>query len=191
MGQSKAWLLFDGEPMLLRVVRRVAEVVTPVVVVAAPEQEIPALPEDVTVVRDAQPQRGPLQGLCAGLEALQGQCDAAFLSSCDVPFLQPAWIRQLIALLGDWHIAIPFVEGRYHPLAAVYRLDVLQHVQRLLAEDRLRPLFLLDMVPTRTVTAAEVAEVDPDWQTLRNLNTPTDYHSALETLNQPRNEECH
>src|SRR5438477_6955029 len=75
MGQPKAWLPFGPERMLPRVVRLLSEVVAPVVVVAAPDQEVPPLPPDVAVVRDAQPQRGPLQGLCAGLEALQGRCE--------------------------------------------------------------------------------------------------------------------
>lgn len=186
MGQPKAWLPFDGELLLPRVVRLASEVVAPVVIVAAPDQEVPPLPSAVSVVRDARPQRGPLQGLCAGLEALQGRCDAAFLSSCDVPFLRPAFIRRLIELLGDRRIAVPFVEDRHHPLAAVYRLDVLGEVQRLLAADRLRPVFLFDAVATRVVEAAELGEADPGLRTLCNLNTPTDYEAALQAeLNQP------
>src|SRR5438132_1025759 len=88
MGRAKAWLPFAGEIMLPRVTRLVGEAVEPVVVVAAPEQELPALPPGVTVVRDAERDRGPLQGLAAGLTALAGRADAAFLSSCDVPFLK-------------------------------------------------------------------------------------------------------
>jgi molybdopterin-guanine dinucleotide biosynthesis protein A len=179
MGRPKAWLPFGDELLLPRVVRLASEVVAPVVVVAAPDQEVPPLPPDVAVVRDAQPGRGPLQGLCAGLEALAGRCDAAFLSSCDVPFLRPAFIRRLIELLGDDRIAVPHVEGRHHPLAAVYRLGVLDEVRRLLAADRLRPVFLFDAVPTRVVTAAELAAADPDLRTLCNLNTPADYEAAV------------
>src|SRR5215472_10050859 len=72
MGRPKAWLPFDGEPMLVRVVRRLGEAVGPLVVVAAPGQDVPPLPADVEVVRDEVAGRGPLQGLQAGLEALRG-----------------------------------------------------------------------------------------------------------------------
>jgi molybdopterin-guanine dinucleotide biosynthesis protein A len=34
-------------------------------------------------------------------------------------------------------------------------------------------------VPTRVVEEAELADVDPTLQTLRNLNTPEDYEAAL------------
>jgi molybdopterin-guanine dinucleotide biosynthesis protein A len=37
-------------------------------------------------------------------------------------------------------------------------------------------------VPTRVVEPAELADVDPTLQTLRNLNTPADYEAALRDL---------
>jgi molybdopterin-guanine dinucleotide biosynthesis protein A len=182
MGQPKAWLPFAGEIMLPRVVRLLGAVVTPVVVVAAPDQEVPPLPPDVAIVRDEEKGRGPLQGLAAGLQALRGQVDAAYLSSCDVPFLQPAFVHRLIDLLGEHAICVPRVGDYHHPLAAVYRLEVAEAVARLLAEDRLRPFFLFEAVSTRVVEAAELADVDPTFQTLRNLNTPEDYAAALGSI---------
>lgn len=179
MGRPKAWLPFAGEIMLPRVVRLLREVVEPVVVVAAPSQDVPPLPAEVVVVRDEEQGRGPLQGLAAGLAALHGRADAAYLSSCDVPFLRPAFVGRLIALLGDNAICVPRVGDYHHPLAAVYRLVVEDTVRCLLAENRLRPFFLFEAVPTLVVEAAELADVDPTFQTLRNLNTPEEYEAAL------------
>lgn len=179
MGRPKAWLPFGGEIMLPRVVRLLSEVVHPVAVVAAPDQAVPPVSSDVQIVQDEEKGRGPLQGLAAGLAALGGEAEAAYLSSCDVPFLKPAFVRRLIELLGDHAICVPRVGGYHHPLAAVYRLEVAGAVTRLLAEDRLRPFFLFETVPTRVVEARELADVDPTFQTLRNLNTPQDYEAAL------------
>lgn len=182
MGQPKAWLPFGDEIMLPRVVRLLSEVVSPVVVVAAPDQDVPRLPESVAVVRDEERGRGPLEGLAAGLAALEGKADAGYLSSCDVPFLQPAFVRRLIGLLGDAEVCVPRVGEYHHPLAAVYRLSVAGPVRRLLAEGRLRPVFLFEVVPTRVVEAPELADVDSTFQTLRNLNTPEEYEAALRAL---------
>lgn len=179
MGRPKAWLPLGGEVLLQRVVRLVGEAVQPVVVVAAPQQEVPPLPAAVRLVRDEEKGRGPLEGLAAGLAALQGHVDAAYLSSCDVPFLKPAFIRRLVELIGDRSICVPHVGEYHHPLAAVYRLDVLAAVRRLLAQDRLRPFFLFQELPTRVVSAAELADVDPTFDSLRNLNTPADYDEAV------------
>jgi molybdopterin-guanine dinucleotide biosynthesis protein A len=179
MGRPKAWLPFAGEIMLPRIVRLVSEVVAPVVVVAAPEQDVPPLPAEVEVVRDPERGRGPLAGLAAGLAALGGKAEVAYLSSCDVPFLRPGFVRRMIELLGEHQICVPDVGGHRHPLAAVYRLEVAPVVERLLAEDRLRPAFLFGEVATRFVTAEELADVDEALASLRNLNSPEEYEAAL------------
>jgi molybdenum cofactor guanylyltransferase len=179
MGRPKAWLPFGGEAMLGRVVRLLGEVVSPIVVVAAPGQDVPPLPGDVAVVRDEEEGRGPLQGLAAGLAALEGRADAAYLSSCDVPLLRPAFVRRLVELLGDQAVCVPRVGDYHHPLAAVYRVGVRDAVRDLLQARRLRPVFLFESVPTRVVAADELAAADPDFATLRNLNTPDEYEKAL------------
>ena len=115
MGRPKEWLPFAGETLLARVVRLMREAVSPIVVVAAREQELPELPPDVRIVRDEEGGRGPLQGLATGLAALQGLADAAYASSCDVPFLRPAFIKRMIDLLGDHHVCVPRIGGYYHP----------------------------------------------------------------------------
>ena len=182
MGRPKAWLPFGRELMLPRVVRLLGEAVDPVVVVAAPGQDLPPLPEHIAIVRDEREGRGPLQGLAAGLKALHGRADAAYASSCDAPFLRPAFVRRLIDLMGNAVICVPRVGAHHHPLAAVYRLEAAEAVDRLLAENRLRPSFLFAAVPTRVVEADELADVDPTFQTLRNLNTPEEYEAALREL---------
>lgn len=179
MGRPKAWLPFGDETMLQRVVRILAEVVHPIVVVAAPDQDVPSLPHEVLLTRDDQKGKGPLQGLAAGMQVLSGHAEAAYLSSCDVPFLRPAFVRRMLDLLGDQDICVPHVDGYHHPLAGVYRIGIVEHVNRLLAENRLRPIFLFETVSTRIVGAHELVEVDPNLQSLRNLNTAEDYEKAL------------
>ena len=85
----------------------------------------------------------------------------------------------MIDLLGDHDIAVMEVDGFPHPLSAVYRRDTLPQVESLLAQDRLRPVFLFDAVRTRRVQPAEMTSVDPDLLTLRNLNTREEYLEAL------------
>jgi len=170
--------------MLPRVVRLLGEAVAPIVAVAAPGQETPPLLPEIEIIRDPEPGRGPLQGLAAGLEALRGRADAAYVSSCDVPFLRPAFVRRLIELFGDFAICVPEVGGYRHTLAAVYRIEAAAVAARLLAEDRLRPAFLFEEMPTRIVLPEELADVDPTFQSLRNLNTPAEYEAALRDLSQ-------
>ncbi|MBI2823602.1 MAG: molybdenum cofactor guanylyltransferase [Planctomycetia bacterium] len=191
MGLAKATLPFGSEPLVGRVVRLLSTVARPVVVVAAAGQELPWLSADVPVVHDRREARGPLEGLLAGLSALASYGDAAaagmagsvpkaaYVTGCDVPLLMPAFIERMAELLGDADVAAPYVGDRYHPLAAVYRTTVVPHIEALLAEDRLRPVFLYDRVKTRVVTEDELRAVDPALATLRNVNEPADYLAAL------------
>ena len=179
MGVPKATLPFGAETMLQRVVRLLGAVVSPIVVVAAREQSLPTLPVEVTITRDEREAKGPLEGIRAGLSALPESIDAAYITSCDVPLLVPAFVERMIDLLGDHDIAVMEIDGFPHPLSAIYRRDTLPHVESLLASDRLRPVFLFDAVRTRRVKPEEMTVVDPELRTLRNLNTPEDYRAAL------------
>ena len=181
MGRDKATLPFGPELMLQRVVRLLGEVVElqKIVVVAAPGQSLPEIPAGVTVAHDSRQERGPLEGLAAGLRALAGRADVAYATSCDVPLLVPKFVERMFELLGDHEIAVPRDGQHHHPLAAVYRVSVLAHVQKLLDADRLRPRFLFDELDTREVPVEELRSVDPQLATLENLNHPQDYLTAL------------
>ena len=101
MGSAKAWLDFHGEPLLARVVRRVASFAGVVVVVGAPEQDLPELPRDVLLVRDREHGMGPLEGLAVGLECVEKHASYAFVCTCDAPFVSEALALRLLALCED------------------------------------------------------------------------------------------
>jgi len=184
MGTSKALLPFGPETMLQRVVRLLGQIVAPIVAVAAVDQALPELPTDVIVTRDEHEGRGPLEGLRAGLKALPPHVEAAYVTSCDVPLLVPAFVQQMLGFADGYDIAVMEIDGFSHPLSAVYRRATLPHVEELLASHRLRPAFLFDAVKTRRVRPEEVT-ADPDLHTLQNLNTPEQYANALARLGEP------
>ena len=183
MGEPKEWLTLGGEPMLCRVAQQLGEVVNPIVVVAAEGQALPFLPPQVLIAHDARPDRGPLEGLRAGLQALAAQTspalDAAFVVSCDVPLLRAAFIRRMIDLLDDSaDAAVPDDGQRLHPLAGVYRLSVLKAVDGLLATDQRRLRDLCAAIRTRRVPTAELRDVDPNLASLINVNCPEELTRA-------------
>ena len=179
MGVPKATLPFGPETMLQRVVRLLSTVVDPIVVVAARDQQLPELPSGVINTVDEREQRGPLEGLRAGLKALPRSVDAAYVTSCDVPLLVPGFVTRIIELLADHDIAVMEIDGFPHPLSAIYRRSMLPQVESLLVRDKLRPVFLFDALRTRRVRPEEMVSVDPNLRTLRNLNTREDYLAAL------------
>ncbi len=180
MGQGKATLPFGREVMLTRVLRLLGEVVDPLVVVAAPTQDLPELPNSVRVARDRTEGRGPLEGLYCGLKSLPGHVDAAYVTACDVPLLQAEFARYLIEKLGRHDVVVPMEGKFYHPLAAVYRTQLVQPIADRLRRDQLRMDGLYDNVDTCRVDVEELKEVDPALRSLMNLNSPEDYQAALQ-----------
>src|SRR5215207_534326 len=145
MGVPKASLEWHGSTLLARVAGVVGSAAGPVIVVRAPGQELTALPDRVRVVDDAREGRGPLEGLRAGLGALEPPVTAAYVAAVDLPFLSPQAVRRALgALAGGGDAAVPRAGGRAYPLAAAYRPAVLPVVDALLAEGRMRMGDLLE-----------------------------------------------
>jgi molybdopterin-guanine dinucleotide biosynthesis protein A len=185
MGRDKALLPFGPDEVLLqRVVRLVGETVPlgQIVCVAAADQALPKLPDAVQVVRDAEPHHGPLAGLAAGMAAIQRRADAIFLCGCDTPHLALGFAARMFELLADHQIAAPHDGERFHPLAAVYRTDLLPLAESMLAAGERSLVSLLNCCDTRSVPVDEVRDVDPLLASLENCNTPTDFQRALAVM---------
>ena len=188
MGRPKAALEWHGSTLLRRTAQIVARATSgPVVVVRAPGQDLPELPDGILVADDPREGKGPLQGIAAGLAALAGRADLAFVSSTDLPFLHPAFIRRVLGVLAEDRtadVALPVARGYKQPLAAGYRVSLAGTAERLVKEDRLRPAFLFDECQVRVLDDAELkanpvlAALDPDLDSLLTVNTPADYDAA-------------
>jgi molybdenum cofactor guanylyltransferase len=189
MGTPKAALEWHGSTLLRRTVGVVARATGgPVVVVRASGQALPALPDSTIVVDDPREGKGPVQGIAAGLAALEGQAEAAFVTSTDLPFLHPAFIaavlRALAAPGGRPEVALPVARGYQQPLAAAYRTGLAGLAERLAKGERPRPAFLFAECDVMRLSDAALladpllAALDPDLDSLLNVNTPADYQAA-------------
>src|SRR5580700_2978726 len=199
MGTPKSALEWHGSTLLRRAVGIVARATGgPVVVVRARGQQLPPLPPGTVVVDDPREGKGPVQGIAAGLGALAEigalgalgglgwQAETAFVSSTDLPFLHPAFIRCVLrALAADGaDVALPVAGGCRQPLAAAYRVSLAETAERLVGAGRLRPAFLYDECVVTRIDEARLrrdpllAAFDPELDSARNVNSPADYRAA-------------
>jgi molybdenum cofactor guanylyltransferase len=176
MGRPKALLPFDGEPLIVHVVRRLTKIFAEAVVVAAPEQALPILP--ARLVRDEIAYQGPVSGIYHGLAA--SRKEVSFVTSCDAPFLNAALISHLLSRIVDCDVVVPYWQERYQPLHAVYRTTVAPLLKEQLERGELRPIFLYDKVRTCKVHENEISRLDPEGLSLLNMNSPEEYQRALQ-----------
>jgi len=187
MGRPKALLPFGNEPLVDHLVRRLEHKFKQVVVVAAPDQELPPLAANV--VRDEVAYQGPVGGICYGLKATSGM--AAFVTSCDAPFLNLPLISFLTSQISNHDVVVPYWQDRFQPLHAVYRRSVVPLLEEQLERGELRPIFLYDKVRTRKVGEEEIRRFDPEGLSFLNMNAPDDYAQALMLWQQRANSiEC-
>ena len=76
------------------------------------------------------------------------------------------------------------VDDQYYPLTAVYRTSVLGKVSRMVANQQLRVKDLLSQVQVCEVSSNDLRRVDPELQTLRNINTRAEYQQMLKDVEQ-------
>ena len=182
MGRPKSLLPFDGEPLIVHIVRALKRMFAEIVIVAAPDQELPDLP--AVLVRDDVAHQGPVGGIYYGLKAASGEF--CFVTSCDVPFLNPALISYLTAQISRYDVVVPFWENRFQPLHAIYRTKVLGLLKEQLDRGELRPIYLFDKVQTCKVDEDTIRRFDPEGLSFLNMNTPDDYERALQRWSELR-----
>jgi molybdopterin-guanine dinucleotide biosynthesis protein A len=181
MGRPKATLTLGGRTLLEIVATTLSQVVSPIVVAAAADQEICLSSSglDVIVVRDQEPYAGPLAALARALESLPPGVDAAYATGCDGPLLSPEWVRAVVGSLGSAEAAWVEIEGRPQPLASAYRRSAAQAARRLLAEGERRAWKLRERLASVNVDPDLLTAVDPEFDSLRNVNTPEDLEEIV------------
>ena len=166
----------DGSEAPITMVERVVSVVgqrcQPVFVVAAPGQSLPDLP--ARVVRDDVRGVGPLLATGRGLRAAaEAGAKRAFLAAADMPLLTADVIDLLEAraIELDADVVLPW-DGRDHYLAAVYRTELADQVDALVAAGERSMRALVDRVDAQRI-------VIPESRSLINLNSDADLRTLL------------
>lgn len=181
MGQDKATLLIDGEPLLLRIARLMRSIVADLAVIGPPERA--TLVPDTPVIPDRWPDCGPLGGIATALQSsLSGE--VIVVVGCDMPFLNPALLRHLITLAPNVDAVVARLDGQAHPLHAVYQRRCLPLLEAQLAAGDLRVHRFLTQIKVCYVEPPELTQFDPTHLSTFNSNTPEEWQQALSLLDQ-------
>lgn len=165
-GDDKLRHLVGGRPVLRRVLDALAGLRVDPVVVVGPRR--PGIDDGCAVVREQPPGSGPLAGLVAGLDALRPPTAAVFVLAGDLPYLDPAALRQLetgLASAPDVDAAIAVDgDGRLQHLLGLWRTERLAAVLGALGTVADRPVrALTDRCRVHRVRLAVPAGAPAPW----------------------------
>jgi len=182
MGRDKATLPIPGSAggsgantMVAYVVGVVGQRCEPVFVVGAQGQPLPPLGA-ARVVRDEVRGLGPLPAIARGLRAAsEAGKRIAFVCAVDMPFLAVELIDDLArrALETNAEVVLPW-DGQDHFLAAVYRTDLADRADALVAAGERRMSALVDASDAQRIVISEsrpLTNVNTDAE-LRALTRP-------------------
>ena len=177
MGQDKGLLLLLGQPLIARVMARVASLADEVLVTTNRPQAYRFL--GVPLFEDVYPGTGALGGLYTALNAARHPLVAVV--ACDMPFASPEILAAARQRLREAvvDVVIPQSEDGYQPFHAVYRRDIcLPAVKDALEAGERRLISWFPAVKVATLSAEEVTRLDPLKLAFWNLNTPEEFQQA-------------
>jgi molybdopterin-guanine dinucleotide biosynthesis protein A len=190
MGQDKAWLALDGQPLVERVARWVLPMAAELMFSTnTPEpyrQLAGRLPVPVQIVADRHPGAGPLAGLEAGLSVARHEL--VLMVAADMPFLNLSLLTYMADLADAYDVVIPAVpasvdagarpQWNREPLHAFYRRTCLGPIEAHLRLGHRRVISFLDDVRVRDVMPGEITPFDPKFLSFFNVNTLQEWEQA-------------
>lgn len=185
MGRDKARMLFCGEPLIERVLGRLAQVAGELVVTTSRPCELAYLEELMfdglrpRVVMDIDGPAGAMRGIASSLAA--ARLPLVAIVACDMPFVSP----ELVGALADrveaeaLDVCVPREERGIEPLCAVWRRDACAPAsQELLACDRQRIRCLINRVQAGYMDEPQIVKAAGSTLCFENVNTPEEFSAA-------------
>lgn len=169
MGRDKALVPVDGVPMAERVARALAAGGCGDVVLVGGNRSALTAAIGRTWVEDRWPGAGPLGGLVTALTVAGGR--DVVVAACDLPDLDAATVRALIASSADAGSATVVVAVTEHPHLVAWWRGTARHQVETLFEGGERGI-------RRALRHLDVLEVAVPGSVVRNVNTPDELRRA-------------
>ncbi|MBN2224750.1 MAG: molybdenum cofactor guanylyltransferase [Deltaproteobacteria bacterium] len=174
MGTDKSFLDLGGVPIIGHVIRVMTSAFPRVLIITNDPDKYArfGLPMKADIISGI----GTLGGIHSGLTYLKDS--AALFVASDMPFIRPALIDYLVSAFHDTDAVVPYLNGEYEPLLAIYARGCLPAVEKTIASRKRRVVDFLSGIRLRTIRNDEFSLVDPDYLSIFNINTPEDYERA-------------
>jgi len=183
-GQDKGILKIANKPLIKYVIDAVNPVVDETIVVTNSQDRITeyakVVATDVRFAIDSCESKGPLIGALTGFGSAHGKY--ALLLPFDTPFVSREVVSLLFELCLGKAAAIPrWPNEQIEPLHAVYQTKLaLEAAKSAVSEGKLTMRAMIEKLRgVRYVSTLVIQQLDPDFKTFFNINTPLDLKKAM------------
>ena len=158
MGEDKAFVLYEGKPLLQHVYDVAVSCSQKVYLLTPwPERYQSILTGDYEEILETQPNQGPLVALAEGL--LHIPFDWVWLLACDLPRLEPEviqnWQTRLTTVSDQILAVVPQRQSRWEPLCGFYRRSADPALQQFIAQGGRSFQEWLSQIPVEPILLSE------------------------------------
>ena len=182
-GRDKSFLKIGQTRIIDRTYAIFQELFEEIILVT--NQPLQYLDWDVNIVTDIIPKRSALTGIHTGL--FYATYSHAFFCACDLPFLKKEVITHLLSRLGRMDpkpdVMLPETPAGLEPMCAVYSKRMLHSIEHQLLRDNFRIQDAFGKHRILHIKASALNEIDPEFLSFFNINTPEDLRKAEEIAN--------
>jgi len=177
MGQDKAFLEVGNQMVIERILSRVQPLTDDLFISTNSPNKYRRF--ELRLVGDVYPNKAALGGIYSAIHAARH--NHVLVVACDMPFLNVDLLRYLINLAPTADVVAPMIEPpQPETMHAVYSKKCLPAIESRLLANRLRIIGFFDDVTVRYVNRAEVARIDPNFNSFVNMNTPEEWQTIQE-----------
>ncbi|MGP8153774.1 MAG: molybdenum cofactor guanylyltransferase [Smithella sp.] len=170
MGVNKAFLEVDGIHLIEKTLNIYRQIFNEIIIVTNDPLAYVEF-ADAAIVTDIYKCMGPLGGLYTGL--FYAKNSYAFVSACDMPFLNKDFIFYLINQTGKYDIVVPELPEGFQALHAVYSRNCLFAMKRMIdTAAELKITGFYKEVRILCITEEKIKPFEKDGRIFLNLNTP-------------------
>ena len=174
----KAFLKTGDETIIERTLRVLTEAVSAEpgdILISTNEPEM-YFKFGVPLIGDTVKGAGPMGGIVSVFDATGA--DELFVAACDMPFIRAEVVQYIIAN-REGPATAAVMNGRPHPLLAVYSVNLLGEMKNRLANGRHSLTSLLEDTGAALLEEKALRELDPEGASFANVNTPEDYEQLI------------
>lgn len=182
-GQNKAFLKIGEKTILSRQLELLSHIFEDILLVTRNPQQYQDYP--INIVTDIYDARASLTGLHAGL--CHSENHFSFVIPCDAPFIQESLINLIIQSVGDKDdVIIPYYDGHYEPLCAVYSKKCIPEIEGLLSREDFRIYNFFKNIQLKKIPKDKLKSADPKLISFFNVNTPETLQDAIKVAEEMR-----